>query len=255
MAGGHIMRGGAAVRARPGNIVSMSSALMVRYDGLADFYDGLFPYYHDSVGSPGAALLDLLGPVTGPCVDVGCGTGLSGLALAAGGWRVGGLDVSSDQLRLARPRLAWVVRGDAHVLPFATESIECAAAMFVHTDVDDFGTVAAEVARVLRPGGRFAYVGVHPCFVGPHIEGATANEEELRVFTGYRRAEWIPASEFNSGRFPSSGLRQRVGARHMPLADVLGAVTASGLVLDTISEHGASIVPWMLGFGARKPAA
>jgi SAM-dependent methyltransferase len=234
-------------------MVEMPTVPTARYDGQADFYDALFAHYQGSVGSPGAVLSALLGPVSGQCLDVGCGTGLSGLALATAGWRVGGLDVSSDQLRLAKPRLAWVVRGDARALPFASGSVDCAAGMFVHTDVDDFGALVLEVARVLRPGGRFAYLGVHPCFVGPHIEGATTDEEELHVFRGYRRAEWIQAWEFRSERFRSSGLRQQVGARHVPLANLLGAFTMSGLILDTISEHGEAVVPWMLGLGAQKP--
>lgn len=234
-------------------MVEMPPAPLARYDGQADFYDALFAHYQGSVGSPGAALSALLGPVTGKCLDIGCGTGRSGLALATRGRWVGGLDVSSDQLRLAKCRLAWVVRGDAQALPFESGSIAGAAGMFVHTDVDDFSAVVLEVARVLRPGGRFAYLGVHPCFVGPHIEGASTDETELRVFGGYRRAEWIRASEFRSGRFRSSSLRQRVGARHVPLAELLTAFSASGLMLDTINEHGDAVVPWMLGLGAQKP--
>jgi SAM-dependent methyltransferase len=41
---------------------------------------------------------------------------------------------------------------------------------FTHTDVDDFAVLAAETRRVLRPGGRFVYVGLHPCFTGPLAE-------------------------------------------------------------------------------------
>jgi SAM-dependent methyltransferase len=31
----------------------------------------------------------------------------------------------------------------------------------------DFVAVAREIARCLRPGGRFIYLGLHPCFIGP----------------------------------------------------------------------------------------
>jgi hypothetical protein len=41
--------------------------------------------------------------------------------------------------------------------------------MFFHTDVEDFATVARDVARCLCPGGRFIYVGLHPCFIGPFV--------------------------------------------------------------------------------------
>jgi SAM-dependent methyltransferase len=232
----------------------VASAPAARYDGPSDFYDRSFGYSDEGPGSLASTLAALLGPVTGWCLDVGCGTGLSGLALARAGWRVGGLDLSADQLRLAKPRLGWVVRGDAQRLPFASASIERIAAMFVHTDLDDVAAMLAEVARVLRDDGTLAYLGVHPCFVGPHIEGATGPDDELRVAPGYRRAEWIPASEFRSERYESAGLRQRVGARHVPLSDLVNAFTAAGLLLDTVVEAGDGIVPWVLGLRARKPA-
>jgi hypothetical protein len=38
---------------------------------------------------------------------------------------------------------------------------------FFHTDVEDFAAIVREVARCLRSGGRFIYLGVHPCFVLP----------------------------------------------------------------------------------------
>jgi len=51
--------------------------------------------------------------------------------------------------------------------------------MFAHTDVDDFAAVVREVARVLSPGGRFVYVGTHPCFVGRHIDSPLLSDEQL----------------------------------------------------------------------------
>src|SRR5262249_22192794 len=91
-----------------------------RYDGLADFYDEQFASYDAGEGSPGGELARLLGPVGDWCLDVACGTGLGSSALASAGWRVGGLDLSADQLRLGETRMAWAVRGDAHRLPFAS---------------------------------------------------------------------------------------------------------------------------------------
>ena len=65
-----------------------------RYDGIADFYDQLFADYADD-DQPGAQLARLLGPGPGPgkgagkgagkgvCLDIGCGTGLGAVTLAA----------------------------------------------------------------------------------------------------------------------------------------------------------------------------
>ncbi|WP_223168075.1 class I SAM-dependent methyltransferase [Nonomuraea sp. SYSU D8015] len=93
-----------------------------RYDGLADWYDELNAAWAQDNRAP---LLDLLGPGTGLCLDLGCGTGQNLETLRATGRRVVGLDYSSDQLRLAndrRVRGEALIRGDAAALPFADGS-------------------------------------------------------------------------------------------------------------------------------------
>ena len=60
---------------------------------------------------------------------------------------------------------------------------------FTHTDVDDFAVLAAETRRVLRPGGRFVYVGLHPCFTGPLAEQPRGDGTRV-VHPGYRTVKW-----------------------------------------------------------------
>jgi SAM-dependent methyltransferase len=75
-----------------------------RYDGFADWYDRTFSFYAYDESSSAAHLRRLLGPGTGWCLDVGCGTGFNFEAVVATGRRVVGIDISTDQLRLARRR-------------------------------------------------------------------------------------------------------------------------------------------------------
>jgi SAM-dependent methyltransferase len=228
-------------------------AIEARYDGHAKFYDRLFARYTDPNDSPGADLARLVGPPTGNgwVLDVCCGGGLSGLALAAAGWRVRGVDISADQLQLAASRLGSVARADAHRLPVRSGSVGQAAAMFAHTDVDDFAVVVREVARVLAPGGRFVYVGTHPCFVGPHIDSPVVSDERLSLSAGYGDARWAPPEAFDTPRF-GPGIRRRVGARHVPLAGLLSAFIDAGLVLERVCEAGGGLVPWRLGLASAK---
>ncbi len=79
----------------------MTTVTKARYDGLADWYDDRFVVGAEP-HQPG--LLELLGEGSGPCLDLGCGTGRNFETIRASGREVVGLDYSSDQLRLARTR-------------------------------------------------------------------------------------------------------------------------------------------------------
>lgn len=190
----------------------------------------------------------LVGPGTGLFVELGCGTGLTAMALEAQGWTVAGLDISADQLAIARSRLGSVVHSDAHELPFRSASITALGMAYVHTDVDAFDQVMREVSRVLAPGGRVAHLGVHPCFVGHHVDRPDKSEVHLGFATGYRDAVRVDDSE----QF-GPGIRSRVGAQHVPLGAFLMAFIDAGLVFDRCVELGEGLVPWMLGVTAHKP--
>jgi len=211
-----------------------------RYDGLAGEYDAFMNTVSAYYQVAAAALARLLGPGPGRCLDVGCGGGHFFPVALDLGWEVVGVDVSADQLQLARGRHPQVelVQGDAAVLSFADGSFDAAFSTFTHTDLDDFASAVREVLRVLRRGGRFVYVGNHPCFVG-------ATQEHLetglpRLHAGYRRA-----GRWNAGDAPGAtagGWRSRLGSFvHLPLADFLQAFAGSTLLtveeLDDGSEY------------------
>lgn len=218
-----------------------------RYDGLAEWYDETFDWYPSAEDGPGAELRKLLGQGSGLVLDVGCGSGLSSAALAEAGWTVGGVDESADQLRLAKNRCAWTVRGDATRLPFADGSFPCAALVLVHSDVDDYAALVREAARVVVPEGIVVHVGVHPCFVGHHIESVTRSADRLTLVRGYQEATWVLDHE-NFG----PGVRGRIGARHVPLAELLNAFATAGLSIRQTREAGSQLLPWMLSMRLAK---
>jgi SAM-dependent methyltransferase len=203
-----------------------------RYDGIADWYDAEFqPAPLES--ETWTTLVELLGADTGTLVDVGCGTGSHAAALAELGWTVTGVDVSEDMLRRAREKGVEAVQADAKALPFEDAFFDAAVSVFTHTDVDDFSAVVREVARVLRPGAPFVYIGVHPCFVGPHsVYDVDRGSPELHPgwyrLTG--RYDEAP------GIWRSSGVRIRVGANHLPLGLYLQTFLDAGLQLERVEE-------------------
>lgn len=91
-------------------------------------------------------------------VDLACGTGdLARLASAAGARRVVGLDLTFRMLALASPRGGSVryLAGDMGALPIASASADVVTTGYGLRNVPDLDVAIDEVARVLRPGGRF----------------------------------------------------------------------------------------------------
>ena len=217
-----------------------------RYDGFADWYDAHIAEYAEAAGRD---MLGLLGPGPGACLDLACGTGVNLRRLTDAGWSVVGLDLSADQLRIARQRTpagVELVQGDATRLPFDDASFDAVACSLVHTDVANFADVTREAVRVMRPGARFAYVGVHPCFVGPFARNPPGEPPELHP--GYRNTAWTTEGF-------SDGIRRRAGARHVPLAELLTAFLTADLRLTQITEADDEDFPTRIGIAAVRTVA
>src|SRR6266487_452600 len=191
----------------------------VRYDGVAEWYEGFRPALtRDELD----ALQLLLGTGDGRCLDVGCGTGVSTAAVAELGWSAVGVDLSEDMLEVARGRGLEVV---------------------------DFSAVIRETARALRPKAPVVYIGAHPCFVGPHSLFVGA-EGVPKLHRGYR-----PSRRYDSsvpGVANPDGLRARVGGVHLPLDVFLSAFLGAGLRIERFEELGDQEYPYVVALRARR---
>ena len=120
--------------------------------------------------------LQLLGNVDGRTVlEVGCGAAQCARWLTRRGARVVAVDLSAGMLREGRrlhdetgvrPAL---VQADAQRLPLQDASVDLACSAFGAIPfVTDSAAVMTDVARVLRPGGRWVFAATHPfrwCFL------------------------------------------------------------------------------------------
>lgn len=90
-------------------------------------------------------------------LDLCCGQGNTTSALLAAGHDVIGADFSPLMLAQARDRApdAEFVEADAQNLPFDADSFEAVTCTFGLMHVPDQPRALSEIARVLRPGGRF----------------------------------------------------------------------------------------------------
>jgi len=97
----------------------------------------------------------------GAILDLGCGTGLVGAALAGTGHRLSGVDLSQKMVAQARARNVYETLQVGEIHAFLREcdparfDAVCAADVFIYIGALD--ELFASVARVLRPEGLFAF--------------------------------------------------------------------------------------------------
>lgn len=128
------------------------------YAGVAHEYDDVFPkhiaqHYIDKR----TGLIKQLLPLGGLVLDVGCGTGQLGAAIAAEGYDVFGVDLSASMLRKARDRgLAGTYGGVTRALPIADETFDLAltVATLHHLQTEQLvAETVCEMGRVVKRGG------------------------------------------------------------------------------------------------------
>src|SRR5262245_29332846 len=131
------------------------------FDAMADDYDVLEPWYDHLYERLHAILAAHLAPPPDArrprALAAGCGHGFQSALLDSLGWQTHGIDLSERLLRVAHRRLPRVAlaRGDLAALPYPDAgfgAVSCCGSTL--SFVAGPGRALAEIARVLRPGGR-----------------------------------------------------------------------------------------------------
>ncbi|MFQ5426634.1 MAG: class I SAM-dependent methyltransferase [Gaiellales bacterium] len=177
------------------------------------------------------AFFELLPPVRGRALDLGCGEGRVARDLEALGYDVAAVDASPtmvEHARAASPRLE-VVAAEAAAMPFADASFDLVVAFMSLMNVDDLDAVVAETARVLVPAGLLCIAMTHPL----NTAGSFASEGEAAPFV-------IEEPYFEertvSHETRRAGLAVTLHDRHRPLERYTEALAASGFVVERLRE-------------------
>lgn len=166
-------------------------------------------------------------------LDVGCGEGqVSRLAVRLPGMElVVGVDPTWAQIVTARSRGggALIARAEAAALPFPPETFDAVVACLVFEHIESLDEAIGEVARVLRPGGRFLFLLNHPLLQTPGsgwIDDTILEEQYWRIgpylvedhtLEEVEKDVWIPFI-------------------HRPLSRYVNAMSAAGLLVTRMEE-------------------
>ncbi|MFI7060206.1 class I SAM-dependent methyltransferase [Kribbella sp. NPDC050124] len=212
--------------------------MIARYDEVADYYaSGWTEDLRDPVTT---SLFELLGDVSGKRVlDVACGHGRISRGLARNGATVVGVDVSAAMLGKARELeeqeplgIQYLQADAADPQRLQGEGYDAAVCSMGIADIDDLDGALANVRRLLRPDGTFAFAILHPCF--PGIEGVSGAWPSDGTY--YDERYWRADGTLST-------LRQQVGANHRTLSTYLNTLHAHGFTLTRTAEPAPAIDP------------
>lgn len=167
-------------------------------------------------------------------LDIGCGDGqVARLAAASGAELVVGVDPTWNQIRIAAQRGGGVqvARAGADALPFGDASFDAAVACLVFEHIRAVDEAIAEVARVLRPGGRFCFFLNHPLLQTPGsgwIDDQILDPPEQYWRIGPYLIEEESIEEVEKDVF--------IPFIHRPLSRYINALASNGLLVERMDE-------------------
>lgn len=193
------------------------------------FTDGADPEYVEQIIP--LALEELTGFRN--VLDVGCGDGQISRVLAAAGATVLGVDPTRRHIEVARERGGGPIYelGFATQLPVGDESQDAVVACLVFEHIDEVDAAIAEVARVLKPGGRFSFFLNHPLLQTPGsgwIDDHIIDPPEQYWRIGPYLVEAESVEEVERG--------VHIRFIHRPLSRYVNALIANGLLVERMVE-------------------
>ena len=194
------------------------------------FTDGADPEYTEQILPLASDLLAGYSRV----LDVGTGEGqVARLAVDGGAELVVGIDPTANQVAEAARRGGGpsYARSGADALPFADASFDAVIACLVFEHIETVDDAIGEVARVLSPGGRFAFFLNHPLLQTPGsgwIDDQVLDPPEQYWRIGPYLVEDSSVEEVEKDVF--------IPFIHRPMSRYVNAMSAAGLTLRRMLE-------------------
>ena len=205
-------------------------------------------------------------------LDIACGNGLTSRRLARLGAEVVAFDFAEEMIARAIRRTGrWADRISYHVLDATTEAallalgeqrFDVALCHMALVDMAEIAPLTRALARLLRPGGRFVFSVVHPCFNSARVAHvAELEDREGEIVTVYSVKVFNYLTPTVARGAAIAGQPRPHIYFHRPLEVLLGACFSVGFVLDALEEPafppdhpaGANALSWGANFSEIPP--
>jgi 23S rRNA-/tRNA-specific pseudouridylate synthase/ubiquinone/menaquinone biosynthesis C-methylase UbiE len=224
----------------------VEQAVSTSWDHVAGWYDDMIDRgrsdHFSRVIIPGA--VRLLGDLRGKkVVDVACGQGAFAGELTARGAAVIGVDASAQLIAAARrtARGAGFEVGDARELgSLGLNDVDAVTCIMALMNIDPLEPVFKGVAAMLKPGGVFVSVVLHPAFRAPEQtswqwEGAAGQAKQFRRVDGYL-SHGQTEIVMNPGAVAKGAAKVVTWTFHRPLQTYARYLLQSGFVIEGLEE-------------------
>lgn len=174
--------------------------------------------------------INALGDVAGKdVIELGCGTAYFGAWLAKRGARVTGVDITPAQLETARRTREEfgldleLIEASAEDVPLPDESFDLAVSEYGASIWCDPERWIAEAARLLRPGGRLAFLCNSPLSILCAPDEGKVEERLMRTHADLGRIAWPGEDE---------GVEY-----HLPHGEMIRVLRENGFVVEALHER------------------
>lgn len=220
------------------------------------------------------AFKKMIGDVHGlRLLDLACGEGYFSRFYAKAGAEVTGIDISESMIAAAQEEESKTPLGiqyhvaDASKIDFTeSESFDIVISFMALMDLEDYEGAIRQASRVLKLGGRFVFIIIHPCFGwSRRHDGETFCEWEYRrLENGSREPLYLKIFEYFT-RHPyevvwSDNRNQEsyvTSQFHRTLTDYMKVLRKNGFVVSQIEEpkpvEDKSVLPQNMGKLFRVP--
>ncbi|MCP3755301.1 class I SAM-dependent methyltransferase [Streptomyces sp. TBY4] len=206
---------------------------------IADGFDAYDDLPERLIGYPAVfSALGIGGPAVRTVLDYGCGPGkvATRVTESCADVRVVAADISPRMLEIGQtlrphPRIDYRQIDSGKLAFLADDSIDAAMSCYVFINVGEVPVlheIAAEVHRVLRPGGRYAVLDTNPATTGVRFSTFRSGEPGRTYAPGERRQVLLDQP---GGREPLELIDH-----HWPRQTYLDVLTGAGFIDLTVEE-------------------